>query len=309
MKRISVPSKTFLIGEYAVLSGGPALVLLHEPVFDISIEVLGTKSGIDFHSESPAGLYCRQKNLGLSQFSFVDPHGGRGGFGASSAQFLAAWLTAQSEAVGGSLVGVLNSLIERDPLGRVSMKEETVSRILRDYRSVLSGPASGADVLAQLLGYVSLIDQNRRLWESWSWVFEKYTFSIYRTGLKVQTHVHLNQLGAGESYQVLEKHSRAAIAAFYDLRGVAFAESLNQFRDELKRLGLEHSHTTVLVEKFRTADGVLAAKGCGAMGADVVLVMHERESTACQKIAQELGLELVASLNSLSEGLRVSDHV
>jgi mevalonate kinase len=309
MKHIRVSSKTFLIGEYSVLNGGPALVLSHGPAFEIGFE----SQNSSFHPESPAGVWCQRSGADIHAFSFVDPHNGRGGFGASSAQFLAAWLSVRGRSTHKSIAEILESLLLRDPLGRVSMTENAVAELLRDYRSTLKSPASGADLLAQLLGNVALIDPNRRLWESWSWVFEQFTFSIFRTGQKIQTHVHLQGLDPSSSFALLEKHSRAAIAAFYDLRAQAFAAAINLFREELFSLGLEHPHTTGLVARLRECPEVVAVKGCGAMGADVVLVISKRSTAGKNEVlfhlAATLGLEFVADVDSLHPGLGENENV
>jgi hypothetical protein len=52
--------------------------------------------------------------------------------------------------------------------------------------------------------------------------------------------------------------------------------------------------------------GILAAKGCGAMGADVVLILHRKE--AADEIAfavKRQGLEVCGSDQSLSPGLNM----
>ncbi|WP_229776915.1 hypothetical protein, partial [Alicyclobacillus cellulosilyticus] len=90
----SIPAKTFLLGEYAVLANGPALILTTSPCFKISMVAESSLSGI--HPESPAGKYwtnCKQAK-GLS---FYDPYHGLGGMGASSAQFIGAYLASLTD--------------------------------------------------------------------------------------------------------------------------------------------------------------------------------------------------------------------
>ena len=92
MKKIelSVPSKTFLLGEYVVIHGGPALVLTTEPRFTLYALLQKTQRQIDIHSKSPAGKWIEQHADFYQQYhlQFNDPHQSKGGFGASGAQFI-----------------------------------------------------------------------------------------------------------------------------------------------------------------------------------------------------------------------------
>jgi mevalonate kinase len=90
--RMSAPSKTFLTGEYAVMVGGPALLLNTGPRFKFSADHTGTSEAVitGIPAGSPADTWLKQRAPLLEgwKLSFEDPHGGRGGFGASGAQFL-----------------------------------------------------------------------------------------------------------------------------------------------------------------------------------------------------------------------------
>src|SRR5262249_7567087 len=90
MISINLPSKTYLLGEYIVLEGAPCLILNTPPYF--KAEFPSTVKN-DFHPKSPAGLLLEEnadffKN---DTVEFFDPHEGKGGFGASGAQFIAAY--------------------------------------------------------------------------------------------------------------------------------------------------------------------------------------------------------------------------
>src|SRR5687767_13724525 len=90
--QLSAPSKTFLLGEYVVLRGGPGIVLTTAPRFSLlaksqiqnKIEVLG----IDLRS--PAGKLIQQESDFYKKFNveFVDSLNGLGAFGASGAPSL-----------------------------------------------------------------------------------------------------------------------------------------------------------------------------------------------------------------------------
>src|SRR5690606_39000184 len=98
------PSKTFLLGDYLSLLGGPALLLNTEPRFQgllESIQPTVKSSAIadkiqaiepypGIHPQSPAGKFLQRhaSDFADCNLTFFDPHQGAGGFGASSAQFL-----------------------------------------------------------------------------------------------------------------------------------------------------------------------------------------------------------------------------
>src|SRR5262249_128237 len=88
--QLTVPSKTYLVGEYLSLQGGPALLLNTAPRFKLTVN---EKTAGDNHAffpvESPAGKYLKKYQKFFKKFSltFHDPYDGKGGFGASSAQF------------------------------------------------------------------------------------------------------------------------------------------------------------------------------------------------------------------------------
>jgi hypothetical protein len=122
---IRIPSKTFVLGEYLVLQGGPALVLCHPPYF----EAERGSSDRPLASQSPAGQLAKKTGFDLSTLAFRDPHQGRGGFGGSGAEFLAVWAYHQ---------------------GKTSFQEKDCWQAREDYRALASG--SGVDVLTQAFG-------------------------------------------------------------------------------------------------------------------------------------------------------------
>ena len=88
--KIQIPGKTFFFGEYAALVGGSALLLTTRPGFEMNVHESIHSTSNPFHPESPAGLYFNQHEKFFQNWSiaFVDHYQGRGGFGASTAQFL-----------------------------------------------------------------------------------------------------------------------------------------------------------------------------------------------------------------------------
>ena len=75
--RLQIPSKTFILGEYAVLEGAPCLGAATTPCFEMifapSAEKQSAVSG--FHPESPAGKFFRdhQDIFDSTKIQFMDP--------------------------------------------------------------------------------------------------------------------------------------------------------------------------------------------------------------------------------------------
>src|SRR3990167_4806167 len=87
-----IPAKTFLLGEYVALQGGPAMILTTTPCFEVGVGDLEIQA---IHPDSPAGLCWRDSGIPGELF-WYDPYEGIGGLGASSAAFLGAYLCSVS---------------------------------------------------------------------------------------------------------------------------------------------------------------------------------------------------------------------
>jgi mevalonate kinase len=266
--RISVPSKTFLVGEYSALIGGPALVLATTPRFVLS---RGTKPFTP-HPESPAGTIWKELT---EQYEFFDPYFGEGGFGASGAQFLTA----------------------KAILKNFDLKPH---QVLEDYKKIQSG--SGYDVAAQLMGGVSHIESAKNQYSFLEWPFAEMDFLIFKTGHKLNTHESRPE---NVDYQKLAEQSSKVVQSFVQKDIQSFIEGLVDFRDLLLEQGLVTAATRDLIEEFEMDQDVLMAKGCGAMGADVILVLTSSLKSAAVQERLSKKLRFVANSKNLSTGLRV----
>ena len=284
-----IPSKTFLCGEYAALRGGPSLLLVTEPFFSVTVsENQNNKCSSPFHPDSPAGKWFSQTVESAAEFSFEDPHGGRGGFGASTAEFLSVYLYTKKK-------------IE---------KEISISSLLQDYRQVsqVNGALpSGADVVAQFLGAfdLSLSDQVRReekrlvyfdarsqsLHHSvYHWPFSEVELLVLRTGKKLATHDHLQNLDLGDVGSLSET-SQSIHQALESKSLSDFLSGIEQYGELLQQRGWVAEHTQEFLQKISREEGVLAAKGCGAMGADTIFVcVQKRDKDRLLKSFSNMGL-------------------
>lgn len=289
---LSVPSKTFLVGEYAVLKGAPALVLGHQPRFELKVHSRGQGNAMGFHPESPAGKWLRRNSSVLQNldFEFKDPHQGLGGFGASSAQF-----------------ALIDVMLKMQGAHWSQVVATTPEQIWLDFQSLFEGqhhPPSGADVVAQVQGGVTRFQRDPMNSIGVDWPFPELGFLIAPTGVKIATHDHLTQEipTSPELIAAAEASSRA----FAGKQQNQFLKDISVFAEELERLGLVADHTRGLIAQLSSNQQILFSKGCGALGADVVLVMAKTADLKdVADFMRKMDLAPIASHLDLSPGLKV----
>ncbi|MFZ4076363.1 MAG: hypothetical protein ACOYKA_00115 [Legionellaceae bacterium] len=260
----TIPAKTFLVGEYIALVGGPALLLTTSPSFELGI--VEEQSASQIHEDSPAGRLWKKTGL-REHLSWHDPYHGLGGLGASSAQFLGAYY-AQAFLKGTSI----------DPQEMLDAYFDCA------WRGVGLRP-SGYDVLAQhRQGHVYL-NRSSDDYLSLNWPFLDISFVLIHTGHKLQTHHHLEALVLPLVMERLTALVYSARDAFLTAQSSLLIDAVNGYFEQLKQMNWVTPHTIGLVEHLKQDPDVLAIKGCGAMGADVLLVLvpNERLSAAREK--------------------------
>lgn len=283
----SAPSKTFLVGEYAVLNGGPALVLCTEPRFSFTASAgAGQVTGIS--EASPAGLWLKQNQSLWADWdlNFSDPHGGAGGFGASGAQFLFAH----------ALTTLLSATVKR------AVEGMDLESILKDFKTVSGGAGSGVDMIAQATGRVARVLQ--REGDSLAWPYPDLDFAIVRTGQKVATHTHLSEI-TFESLDGLAAPAVAAVESFGTRSSGDFVVELREFSLGLRSLGLQVCEP--LLKEIEREPWCVGAKGCGALGADTILVLFAPSDLSLVKdYFANRQLNCVATSNDLSSALEMN---
>ena len=296
----NIAGKVFVLGEYAVLAGRPALVASVGPRFSLSMG--GTRL---FDEQSPAGRLLKwARSQGASttelRFTFGDPHGGLGGFGCSTAQF-----------------ALVYSALADDL--KWPQEWEHVWRLYRD----LMGDAgaltpSGADLVAQWCGGVSLFDPSAiqcvDVWSSLAWGNLIVFSATGQPGRKVPTHEHLQALSRSggfmgpndELLHVLEEPLIRGIAAVRDSDFGGLGQAMTEYADVLWNKDLEapaaHEDRRVL----SALPGVLGVKGAGALLSDAILVLMSPRSEGREELiaaAAKRGLRLVANGLSPESGV------
>lgn len=282
-----IPSKTFVIGEYLAINGTASLVMATEPSFYIKM----TQDKLyGYHPESPAGRLKASMSPKSVGYSFFDPHDGRGGFGRSTAEYLSVylyqWIAENGE---GDFASSILSHLE-DFVGEYQKLCEA------DYKP------SGSDLVAQVCGGLCWYDGMNYTAEKLAWPFPGYELFVFHTGKKLATHEHLADLKKLDLRSLIPILI-AARTSMDQANLKVFCESLNYYYDCLNDLGLADSSVYKSVEGLRQNPEVLAAKGCGAMGVDTVLILGQKsDREKIQSLCFRQDFQYISSLSELHPG-------
>ena len=280
MKQITltIPSKTFVVGEYLALNGGPALLMMHTPCFEFQLFFTKTKRSFKnnlFHKQSPAAKFLNQHlpHLVGCSMKFTDPHRVKGGYGASSAEFIAAvylvHLATQEQKVHYPTLQVI-----LDAYQNATRKSDTLL-------------PSGYDVLAQSAtlqvsdacnnttnskSKLIYINQHSVV-DCLAWPFDRLKIKTKRISTSCATHEHLSHLKTINT-QPLQIITEQCYDSVHNSNPEIFINSINDYQTSLENLNLQLETTKHLCRQKRNEANVLASKGCGALGADVLLTVE-----------------------------------
>ncbi len=247
-----IPAKTFLLGEYSALAGQSAIVLTTTPCFELALTYEKNLNSI--HPHSPAGLWWQEQALD-HRLAWIDPYQGRGGLGASSAQFLSIYLA----------------------VCHLQHKSPTLDDMLKAYHQVAwSGKGlkpSGYDVIAQSQQACVFINQQNQLIESHAWPFADLSFFLLHTGFKLATHQHLQEATLPKQIPILSAIVDAALVSFKKSNSNQLIDCIQAYHNQLSDLNLITEHSFNSIEALKSFSEILAIKGCGALGADVLLIV------------------------------------
>lgn len=263
-----IPAKTFLVGEYAALAGESALVLTSSPDFEVELTTDKTLEGI--HPQSPAGVFWTAQGHEQHGLKWYDPYQGIGGLGASSAQFVGAYYA--------------SCFLKRTPPSTKALLEAY-------YQASWSGKGikpSGYDVIAQATGGITYIRKQSGECIRYDWPFTDISLHLLHTGEKLATHHHLEQTVVPSMVSELADIANESHRAFQHQNSQQFINSINTFHEALNKQHLVAAHTLELIRNLTENNkNILAIKGCGALGADIILVITPKDATLkthCKKI-------------------------
>lgn len=262
-----IPAKTFLLGEYAAVAEASALLLTTSPCFELILRTQKELSGI--HPESPAGLWWLKQNCEHGLL-WNDPYAGRGGLGASSAQFLASYL---------ARCFLNNSMPDLNQMLDAYYESSWTGKGLKP---------SGYDVIAQSQQGCVYINRQQKIIKSYNWPFHDLSFFLIHTGVKLATHHHLQDTALPDQIDYLSLLVDEAKQAFEQVDSPKLIKAINDYHQKLTELNLVAEHSLKLIHKFKKYPGIRAIKGCGALGADVLLLISSVDKAPT--IAQHLRL-------------------
>jgi mevalonate kinase len=270
-----IPAKTFLLGEYVALNQGPALILTTKPCFTLSLT--NEPDTVELPTNSPAARLWQGAAIKTHGLHWQDPYQAIGGLGASSAQFIATYLA----------------------ICHVQQRQPSSDELLRSYyQYAFSGQGlrpSGYDVIAQSKAGCVFIDKGR-LSQYAPWPFAELSFILLHTGVKLATHEYLQAARLPEAgLDTLANLVYGAHNAFQQAASQTFIEHINAYHSQLTKLGLVAEHSLNCIQQLQMQPEIAAIKGCGAQGADVLLVLayNRDKAVLLQKLAK-LGYRVLA---------------
>ncbi len=292
-----IPSKTFIAGEYLALKGGLAFMVATRPGFIILVNGPSDKNfnrssnepifqnnefqKVQIHPQSPAGRYLQNLNYNIEQMFFYiqKPGGIVGGLGQSSAELISAYMW----------VNQLSEVYEINPW-----------EIQKIFLS-LNLPGSGYDLISQVTGQLIFLKKNSLLLQKIKWPFTQMGFVILATGVKINTHEALFDLDKStfdfiKAQDIMNDLKQSVENA----NEILFIKAINSYRELLFLSHLEHSYTTGLLEELKTFSEVLSAKGCGAQGADMVIIFYSQDNFLfLEEFIKKNNLTVVGSNNNI----------
>ncbi len=306
---LELPSKSFLLGEYSVMQGGLGLLVATEPIFRVEFDIRKDSEDSFVHGLSPHGPPMDFLKNNLETFSnykmqFFDPHDAKGGFGWSSAQFLFLYALKYWHLQG----------------QKEQVPDLELNKLLEEYLNYAwngeGWAPSGLDVISQSVGNLlavtapkkihegklhSLVIEEKTEWKKWP--FKGIDFCLLRTGSKLATHTHLSSLKNVETTE-LDRVTRKAVASIENPDEESFIDCVNEFRELLQEQELVDEASAAMLKELKQRPEVLAMKGCGALGADVILVLLVKELIGeFKEWAEEEDYQVIASSKNMAEGL------
>lgn len=285
MKEWHIPAKTFLVGEYSAVASQSAIVITTEPAFKLGlVKTDNSQYNNSIHPDSPAGKFWLNQNFFDYNLEWFDPYQGLGGLGASSAQFIGAYLAA--------------CYLKGD--------EPNLDNLIANYyQAAYSGKGlkpSGYDVIAQYLGGIVYINRQNSQLETLSWPFKELDLILIHTGQKLATHEHLHQADLPSNIKGLSDLADLAYQGLIQADEQKVLDAINGYHSELKQSNLVANHTLKLIEDLNSLPYILAIKGCGALGADIVLIVcAKKESPRLHHEINSRNLKVITDISQIFE--------
>ena len=283
---ISCPAKTFIVGEYAALDGGPAIVLNTSPRFTCRIRKNSKAGKPKLAENSPAGQWIRKNpnDFQTVQMDWFDIYNNKGGLGFSSAQF--------------NILYAYSFILREGSIDQIQPHE-----IWRSYRSLqFEGfVPSGADVITQWVGGVCIFEQDPLSVETLTSSLPELYCSVLRTGEYFETHKYLKNFKLSDVSD-LKKISQQGVQAIKQRDETAFIEAVNDYRKGLQAKNYVTPKSQEILDRLKSIKAIKACKGCGAMGAETLIIFYKKQDE--EEVKKETSfLEYITGGNHLTYGV------
>ena len=232
-------------------------------------------------------LFLLQNNLLKTENLKIDISDGftpYGGFGKSTAEYLSAEIK----------IGNTNKLKNFEKLRSeyIEISQQSGAEV------------SGLDLAIQYFGHVTHYDSQTQQYTSNDWAYPEYDFLLVSTGTKVKTHEHIQTLSKKDLLELIPV-SEHVIASYLKSNINEFIVGLKTWSKHLEQLGYLTQQSSELKSTLESHPDILCVKPCGAMGADVLFVLCDKEKTKnVQKKISELNLKIQATSEDLMAGVQ-----
>ena len=300
MFTLLVPGKTFIVGEYLALLGESAIIACTSPYFELRVTPTtnATTTSSEFHKDSPAGKFIANNRSFFQAWDlkFVDPYEGAGGLGGSTAEFLASYI-------------FKNHYSEVESHSQLFFD---YTKALQDFLAQFEGTnlPSGFDLVAQLNGGVTYFNKSDGVLNQIKWDFADLDFLILKTPFKIKTHEHLKGLDLNsvlvQKQTVLKEIVEATRKSLEESNPELFCKSVNNYYQQMLDADLVLPETKEVISEIQKRAGFKAIKGCGALGADTILVVDTKEKlTSNAGFFADYSLTPIGTVQNLGHGLKI----
>ena len=283
---ISCPAKTFIMGEYAVLDGGPAIVLNTAPRFVCRIQKNSKAPKPNLPENSPAGQWLKKNPHDFQNvhLDWINPYKQKGGLGFSSAQF--------------NILYAYSSILREGGIDQIKPQEIWRSYLSLQFEGFLP---SGADVITQWVGGVSVFEQNPLSVETLTSSLPALYCLVLSTGEYFETYKYLKNLKLS-NVSDLKKISQQGVQSIKQRDETAFIDAVNEYGEALKGHNYITEKSQRIIKQLGKIKAIKACKACGAMGAETLIIFYKKEDE--EEIKKEVSfLECLTDGNHLTYGV------
>jgi hypothetical protein len=164
---------------------------------------------------------------------------------------------------------------------------------------------SGYDLIAQVHGMICFFQKSKKIIEEYTWPFKEIGFGLLHTGAKVATHQHLQTLKSFDA-ALLTPIVESGVNSIQMRNSDQFIESIKNYASAMQSQGLVADTTVQIIKELYTQPDILAAKGCGSLGSDVIFILfHIQTQTDVVQWLKHKMMRIAYIGRDLASGLKL----